>query len=360
MKFETKLTKLGIDENEVKSIIENCECGEINGAYFIDLTKEKKEFIMEVIGNYLDNGSEEFEDWTDIKRISTFCKLFKISEDRIAEFYVKGFNEGGDDIAYELVSNRDVILVLTDDERYTNSFIQYSPSQQEETDEESLSVEELTAEYDAVIDELTRLDDETDVDEICTDALLMAEYETKKQSIEIKLDILSEKLEKAKEMEESEMEQEEKFVELNIEKDDDFEENFHATLKFTHNHESIAFDEDIFLEFAEDLQFDDNDTYIADKDNCSIYMEIPKTFSNYIEEDYEGENAEIISEWLETCRQYYARQLSRDAGIYAKYGEVIEQQVEDEIELDKDIMFEFKCAVSNDTVETFMVEHQYL
>lgn len=149
-------------------------------------------------------------------------------------------------------------------------------------------------------------------------------------------------------------------VELDIEKDDDFEENFHATLKFTHNHESIAFDEDIFLEFAEDLQFDENDTYIADKDNCSIYMEIPKTFSNYIEEDYEGENAEIISEWLETCRQYYARQLSRDAGIYAKYGEVIEQQVEDEIELDKDIMFEFKCAVSNDTVETFMVEHQYL
>lgn len=132
MKFETKIEKLGIDENEVKSIIGACECGEINGAYFIDLTKEKKEFIMEVIGNYLDDDSEEFEGWTDIKRISTFCKVFGISEDEIPSYYVAGFNEGGCEIAYTLESNRDVVLVLTDDERYTNSFIKYSSSQAEE------------------------------------------------------------------------------------------------------------------------------------------------------------------------------------------------------------------------------------
>ena len=138
MKFETKLNKLGINEEEVKSIIANCECGEINGAYFIDLTKEKKEFIMEEIGNYLDDGSEEFEGWTDIKRIATFCKTFDISEDEIPKYYRLGFNDGGCEIAYELESNKDVLLVLTGDERYTNSFIQYSPSQQseEETEEE--------------------------------------------------------------------------------------------------------------------------------------------------------------------------------------------------------------------------------
>lgn len=137
MKFETKLNKLGIDENEVKSIIMNCECGEINGAYLIDLTKEKKEFIMEVIGNYLDDDSEEFEGWTDIKRIATFCKVFDITEDEIPHYYALGFNEGGCDIAYTLESNKDVILVLTDDERDYNSFIQYSPSQQtEETEDE--------------------------------------------------------------------------------------------------------------------------------------------------------------------------------------------------------------------------------
>ena len=144
MKFETKLNKLGIDENEVKSIIMNCECGEINGAYLIDLTKEKKEFIMEVIGNYLDDDSEEFEGWTDIKRIATFCKVFDITEDEIADYYRLGFNEGGCDIAYNLESNKDVILVLTDDERYSNSFIQYSPSQKAETEKDEESSEPAT------------------------------------------------------------------------------------------------------------------------------------------------------------------------------------------------------------------------
>lgn len=123
MKFETKITKLGINPNEVKSIITNCECGEINGAYLIDLTKEKKEFQMEVIGNYLDDDSEEFNGWTDIKRMSTFCKTFGITEDEIPYYYRLGFNEGGVDIAYTLESNKDIILVLTDDKRYNNSFI---------------------------------------------------------------------------------------------------------------------------------------------------------------------------------------------------------------------------------------------
>lgn len=149
MKFETKLTKLEIDENEVKNIIANCECGEINGAYFIDLTKEKKEFIMEVIGNYFNmeerNDHVEETEWTDIKRIATFCKTFDISEDEIPYYYRLGFNEGGCDIAYELESNKDVLLVLTDDERYTNSFIKYSPSQQteEESEETENSYKEL-------------------------------------------------------------------------------------------------------------------------------------------------------------------------------------------------------------------------
>lgn len=135
MKFETKLNKLEIDTEEVKNIINACECGEINGAYFIDLTKEKKEFIMEVVGNYLDDDSKEFEGWTDIKRIATFCKTFDISEDEIPHYYRLGFNEGGEDIAYELESNPNVILVLTEDERYNNSFI-LSPSQNDEDDDD--------------------------------------------------------------------------------------------------------------------------------------------------------------------------------------------------------------------------------
>ena len=154
MKFETKMTKLGIDENEVKSIIGACECGEVNGAYFIDLTKEKKEFIMEVIGNYLDDDSGDYDGWTDIKRIATFCKLFDISEDEIADYYRLGFNEGGCDIAYELESNKDVLLVLTDDERYTNSFIKYSPSQQTEEEPALIGIDEETGiQYQIMTDE---------------------------------------------------------------------------------------------------------------------------------------------------------------------------------------------------------------
>lgn len=154
MKFETKLERYEIDENEVKSIIENCECGEVNGAYFIDLTKEKKEFIMEVIGNYIDDDSGEFDGWTDIKRIATFCKLFDISEEEIPSYYVEGFNEDGCDIAYELESNKNVLLVLTDDERYFNSFIKYSPSQQTEEEPALIGIDEETGiQYQIMTDE---------------------------------------------------------------------------------------------------------------------------------------------------------------------------------------------------------------
>ena len=452
MKFETKMAKLGIDENEVKSIIANCECGEINGAYFIDLTKEKKEFQMEVIGNYLDSDEMDV-DWWNIKRMSTFCKAFDISEDRVREFYVLGFNEDGGDIAYELESNKDVVLVLTDDERYYNSFIQYSPSQQEEK-----SVEELTAEYDATIDELTRLDDETDVNEICTDKELMAEYESKKEEIENKLDEISEQIEKAQDKEEDKM-NEEKIVEfklqskndnriyiagnfdinsydadtcegdweyeqndgtmashlpkywkvngeslsfeygafidcidwesfrqylfefqdseksidcgiyilyinggatfkVDIEKDDDFEENFNATLNFTYNEESIVFDEDILDEFVESLTYDEE---AVEVNQSSFTKEIPKPFSDYIEEDYEGYNAEIINEWLQYCRKAYARQLVRYAGIRWNYSEVMEEQVEDGIASDREEMFAFECAIENDEwINRFLENYLYI
>ena len=456
MKFETKLNKLGINEEEVKSIIANCECGEINGAYFIDLTKEKKEFIMEVVGNYLDDDSEELEGWTDIKRISTFCKVFGISEDEITDYYRLGFNEGGEDIAYTLESNKDVLLVLTDDERYTNSFIQYSSSQQEEK-----SVEELTAEYDATIDELTRLDDETNLDEICIDKYLMQEYESKKETIENKLDELSEQIDKAQDKEESEMD-EEKIVEfklvskednriylngtfdvasydedtcdgdweyeqndgsfsshlpsywkvngenlsfeydqfldnidwesfrqhlfnfkdtdksidcgdyilhinygallhLIIKKDEDFEENFIATLNFNYNEEPVEFEEDILRDLAELLNFNDNMGWLSDINTSSITLTIPKSFSEYIEEDYEGYNEEIIDEWLESFGKMYSQQLVRYAGIRWNYGEGMEEALEDGLASDNEEMFEFICAIDEDElIERFLINHNYI
>jgi len=134
MKFETKLNKLEIDTEEVKSIIMNCECGKIRGAYLIEMDKIKKSEIIEVIGSYL-NSAEMDVDWIDITRISTLCKAFDISEEHIREWYVKGLNEYGAEICYELTSNPDVVLVLTEDERFNNSFIP-SPSQNDEDDDD--------------------------------------------------------------------------------------------------------------------------------------------------------------------------------------------------------------------------------
>ena len=294
MKFETKMAKLNIDENEVKSIIGACECGEVNGAYFLDLSKMRRWEIFETIGNYFNmeerNDYVEETDWTDIKRMSTFCKTFGIEESEIPSYYVVGFNEGGCDIAYTLESNEDVILVLTDDERYTNSFIKYSPSQQEaeepasepvrpvekivngkqvinaddytfeirmmgnqemyglylnhewfsserllcsyyspsecrnfifenfigekgtkfniifkEEDNSSSSenieaeLEQVTAQYDAKLEELTQLDSEVDVYEICTDKVLMAEYESQKEQIEKEISEIEDKIEEINE-----------------------------------------------------------------------------------------------------------------------------------------------------------------
>ena len=155
MKFETKIEKLGIDENEVKSIIENCECGEINGAYFIDLTKMRKWEIMEVIGNDLDADLyAEGEFYSGNKRMSAFCKAYGIEESEIAEYYALGISNQGCDIAYELESNKDVLLVLTDDERYTNSFIKYSPSQQTEEEPALIGIDEETGiQYQIMTDE---------------------------------------------------------------------------------------------------------------------------------------------------------------------------------------------------------------
>ena len=149
IKFETKLNKLGINEEEVKSIIANCECGEINGAYFIELSKLRNMDIFEIVGNYLnheerfDHNCEKETDWDYRMRMTSFCKAFGIDESQIKELYVLGFNEGGADICYTLESNEDVLLVLTDDERYTNSFIQFSPSQQTEEETETDSYTEL-------------------------------------------------------------------------------------------------------------------------------------------------------------------------------------------------------------------------
>lgn len=113
MKFQTQIEKLGI-KNEVENIIINCECGEITGARLVDLNKLRKWEVIEEIGNYF-NEQERHEhieetDWTDIKRISTFCKAFNIKEEDISTYYAEAICEWGYEIAYPITDN--IVLVL--------------------------------------------------------------------------------------------------------------------------------------------------------------------------------------------------------------------------------------------------------
>ena len=110
MKFENKVKKLGI-ENEVKSIIANCECGEINNARIIEVSKTRKWEIMEIIGNYFNiqerNEHIEETDWTDYKRLSSFCKAFGIAEFEIPIYLAQAICEDGYEIAYPIYNVND-------------------------------------------------------------------------------------------------------------------------------------------------------------------------------------------------------------------------------------------------------------
>ena len=82
---------------------------------------------------------------------------------------------------------------------------------------------QLTSQYDAKIDELTQLDDETDLDTICLDKELMAEYESKKAEIENEISEIEEEIEKVNEqLEEMEMRKERRFMTEREAKGDDY------------------------------------------------------------------------------------------------------------------------------------------
>ncbi len=112
MKFETKCKKLGITD-EVQSIIDNCDCGEIKGMRIVELDKLRKWEIQETIGNYLDWIDKDGNDYEwnyKYCRMTSFCEAFAISENRITEWYSRAICEHGYEIAYTVKEN--VVLIL--------------------------------------------------------------------------------------------------------------------------------------------------------------------------------------------------------------------------------------------------------
>lgn len=151
-------------------------------------------------------------------------------------------------------------------------------------------------------------------------------------------------------------------IDVKITLDEDFEENYRGELQFTYNGKPLYLDKDIFNDLTEALNFYGDDDYTAYNGIGLFHGNLPKIFSNYIGENYEGEREEIRGEWIEDARQCLARQLSRDAGILNKCGENIEQMVEAEIASDYACMWEFYQAIDNDngSVDTFLREHDYI
>lgn len=97
--------------DEVEKILMEFDCGDINDVCLHDLSKIPKWKLMDIIGNYLDPLGEVVPDWRDIKRVSTFCRRFQFSENRIAEWYARSISDGGECVGYEI--GDDIVLVIS-------------------------------------------------------------------------------------------------------------------------------------------------------------------------------------------------------------------------------------------------------
>lgn len=109
-----KFSKKIVDE--IENILANCELynPETDTVRVEELSKLRKWEIHEVIGNYFnklerDEHLEETE-WTDIKRLSTFCKTFEIEENEVAYYYARGIAEVGYSLAYAI--NENMVLII--------------------------------------------------------------------------------------------------------------------------------------------------------------------------------------------------------------------------------------------------------
>ena len=388
MNFEKQIAKLGI-ENEVQSIVENCECGVINFAYIDDLSKMKKWEIQEMVGNYLDADLYGSEFCNENRRMKTFCKAFDIEESEISKYYAEAICEWGYSIAYAIDEN--IVLVLEEREE-GNLPSHFKPMHTKDDDEES---EEEIVEFKLVSKEDSRIYlngtfDVASYDEDTCDgdweyeqndgsfsSHLPSYWKVNGENLSFEFDQFIDSIDwESFRQHLFDFKDTDKSIDcgdyilhinygallhLIIKKDEDFEENFIATLNFNYNEEPVEFEEDILRDLAELLNFNDDRGWLSDINTSSITLTIPKTFSEYIEEDYEGYNEEIIDEWLESFGKMYSQQLVRYAGIRWNYGEGMEEALEDGLASDNEEMFEFTCVIDeDDLIERFLINHNYI
>lgn len=109
MKINTLIKKLGIEE-EVNSILENCECGKVNSIKIERLSKMKKEELQDYVGNFLDSDLYGDKFCLERRTMKTFCKEFGIKESELSDYYAQSISEGGYEMAYAI--NEDIILIV--------------------------------------------------------------------------------------------------------------------------------------------------------------------------------------------------------------------------------------------------------
>ena len=109
MKVETLVNKLGI-EDTVNSIVENCECGEVNGIRIERISQMRVQDLQEEIGNFLDADLYSDKFLLQGRYMSTFCKEYDINPKLLSSYYAASICEGGCEIAYAI--NEDIVLVI--------------------------------------------------------------------------------------------------------------------------------------------------------------------------------------------------------------------------------------------------------
>lgn len=138
-------------------------------------------------------------------------------------------------------------------------------------------------------------------------------------------------------------------------------EAFYGTIQFKFNGEPLKLDDDLKQVLLSELEtaWDPICHHHGEIRHEAYCIEFPKSFWKEEPGYTNNEKEEILNHYISIAQNIYVRQLSRDAGIYADYGENIEEFVEDAFCDDEDL-YELQKAIEEDTVKELLIDRGIL